>query len=106
MNTFLVAVIERRQEVGLRLALGLPPRGIVAQFMAEACLTSAAGALMGIVVAVNCIAVVSLVNSWTPIISPLTIVTGLVSGLAIGVLAGIYPAWKASRLDPVATLNQ
>lgn len=106
MNTFLVAVIERRQEVGLRLALGLPPRGIVAQFMTEACLTSAAGTLMGIVVAINCIAVVSLVNSWTPIISPLTIVTGLASGLAIGVLAGIYPAWKASQLDPVTTLNQ
>lgn len=106
MNTFLVAVIERRQEVGLRLALGLPPRGIIAQFMTEACLTSAAGALIGIFAAVNSIAIVSLINQWTPIISPSTITVGLISGLIIGMLAGIYPAWKASRLDPVTTLNQ
>lgn len=105
MNTFLVAVIERRQEVGLRLALGLSPRGIIAQFMAEACLTSATGALIGIVIAVNSIAIVSILNRWTPVISLSTVIVGLVSGLAIGVLAGIYPAWKASRLDPVTTLN-
>ena len=73
MNTFLVAVMERRREVGLRLAIGMRPSGILLQFSAEALLTGILGAVAGIVLAVNGISIVSLMNRWTPIISADTI---------------------------------
>lgn len=104
MNTFLVAVMERRREVGLRLAIGIRPSGILLQFSAEALLTGILGAVAGIVLAVNGISIVSLMNRWTPIISADTILLGLGAGALVGVLAGLYPAAKASRIDPAQTL--
>ena len=104
MNTFLVAVMERRREVGLRLAIGMRPSGILLQFSAEALLTGILGAVAGIVLAVNGISIVSLMNRWTPIISVDTILLGLGAGALVGVLAGLYPAAKASRIDPAQTL--
>lgn len=104
MNTFLVAVMERRREVGLRLAIGMRPSGILLQFSAEALLTGFLGAVAGIVLAVNGISIVSLMNRWTPIISADTILLGLGAGALVGVLAGLYPAAKASRIDPAQTL--
>lgn len=104
MNTFLVAVMERRREVGLRLAIGMRPSGILLQFSAEALLTGILGAVAGIVLAVNGISIVSLLNRWTPIISADTILLGLGAGALVGVLAGLYPAAKASRIDPAQTL--
>lgn len=105
MNTYLVAVIERQKEIGIRLALGMRPGGIITQFITEATLTSALGAIFGVIVAINGIAIISVLNQWTPIISLQTIGLGILAGLCIGGLAGIYPAWKASRVDPVKTLN-
>lgn len=104
MNTFLVAVMGRRREVGLRLAIGMRPSGILLQFSAEALLTGILGAVAGIVLAVNGISIVSLLNRWTPIISADTILLGLGAGALVGVLAGLYPAAKASRIDPAQTL--
>lgn len=104
MNTFLVAVMERRREVGLRLAIGMRPSGILLQFSAEALLTGILGAVAGIVLAVNGISIVSLMNRWTPIISADTLLLGLGAGALVGVLAGLYPAAKASRIDPAQTL--
>ena len=104
MNTFLIAVMERRREVGLRLAIGMRPSGILLQFSAEALLTGILGAVAGIVLAVNGISSVSLMNRWTPIISVDTILLGLGAGALVGVLAGLYPAAKASRIDPAQTL--
>ena len=104
MNTFLVAVMERRREVGLRLAIGMRPSGILLQFSAAALLTGILGAVAGIVLAVNGISIVSLMNRWTPIISADTILLGLGAGALVGVLAGLYPAAKASRIDPAQTL--
>lgn len=104
MNTFLVAVMERRPEIGLRLALGTNPAGIVLQFATEAVLSSIIGTFIGIVAAINIIALASLINNWTPIISAGTIGFGILAGLLVGVVAGLYPAWKASRINPVDTL--
>lgn len=106
MNTFMVAVLERRREIGLRMALGSTPGGMMAQFAAEAVLTSAAGAILGVVAAVNILAVTCLINHWTPVISPESIGLGLGAGLLIGLVAGVYPARKAARTDPVDTLSQ
>lgn len=106
MNTYLVAVLERRREIGLRLALGNRPRGILVQFATEAVLTSIVGTIIGMVVAVNTLSWVSLANRWTPVIGADVIGLGVSAGLIIGLLAGLYPAWKASRIDPVETLMQ
>ena len=70
----------------------------------EALLTGILGAVAGIVLAVNGISIVSLMNRLTPIISADTILLGLGAGALVGVLAGLYPAAKASRIDPAQTL--
>lgn len=106
MNTFMVAVMERRREIGLRMALGSTPGGMMAQFAAEAILSSAAGAVLGVVAAINILAAVCIFNRWVPIISAESIGLGLVSGLLIGLLAGVNPARRAARTDPVETLSQ
>ena len=104
MNTFLVAVLERRKEVGVRLALGARPLGIVTQFSAEAVLTSAMGTGLGIALALDALATISLVNHWQPVLRMDTVLCGAIAGLAVGLLAGSYPAWRAGRTDPVETL--
>lgn len=105
MNTFLIGVMERRQEIGLRLAIGTSPRSIIVQLGIETVLTSLIGTFIGILFSINAIALISLVNRWTPIINVQTIVLGVLAGLILGVLAGIYPAWKASRVDPIESLS-
>ncbi|MDY3048699.1 MAG: ATP-binding cassette domain-containing protein [Rothia sp. (in: high G+C Gram-positive bacteria)] len=106
MNTFLVGVMERRQEIGLRLALGVRPSGITLQLALETVITSLLGALAGLLISINAIALVSLINSWNPIISPVMVGLGVGVGLLMGLLAGIYPAWKASGIDPIESLTR
>lgn len=104
MNTFLVAVLERRREIGLTLAVGARHLGIAAQFSAEAVLTSAVGTILGTALALDAVATISLVNHWRPILRMDTVLGGVVAGLAVCLLAGAYPAWKAGKTDPVETL--
>lgn len=103
-NTFLVAVMERRKEIGLRKALGVRPAGIMVQFFTESLLTSVVGALLGVVVAVNSISVISIINQWVPVIDLNIIGMGLAAGLIVGGLAGVLPAFKASRVDAIEAL--
>jgi macrolide transport system ATP-binding/permease protein len=106
MNTFLVSVMERRREIGLRMALGSTPGAIRTQFAAEAVIAAAGGAVLGVIAAVNALAVISLLNHWIPVIEPASIGIGIGAGLLIGLIAGLYPAHKASQIDPVETLSQ
>ncbi|MCH6471305.1 ABC transporter ATP-binding protein/permease [Sinomonas terrae] len=105
MNTFLVAVLERRREIGLRMALGSSRLGMMVQFATESVLTAGAGAVLGVVAAINILAVTCLVNHWVPVFSPESITLGLAAGLVIGLVAGVYPAMKAAQTDPVVTLS-
>lgn len=105
-NTFLVAVLERRSEIGLRKALGVTPFGITAQFLIESVITSLFGAIFGIYIAVNIIIAVCLLNSWTPVLDYQLVLIGVVSGLLVGSVAGFYPAYRASKVDAIQALTQ
>jgi putative ABC transport system permease protein len=106
MNIMLVSVTERTFEIGLRKAVGALRRQILLQFLIESSLLTAVGGVIGLLVA----AFISwIVRTSTPI--PMTITMGyialalVVSG-GIGMIAGIYPAWKASRLDPIVAMTK
>lgn len=105
-NTFLVAVLERRSEIGLRKALGVTPLGITVQFLIESVITSLFGAIFGIYIAINIIIAVCLLNSWTPVLDYHLVLIGVVSGLLVGSVAGFYPAYRASKVDAIQALTQ
>jgi putative ABC transport system permease protein len=105
MNIMLVAVTERTREIGVRKALGAPRRAILAQFLIEAVLLTAAGGVVGILLGAG---VSWLVRAMTPLpsyVSPWSVVTALLFSAGVGMFFGIYPAMRASRLDPVDSLR-
>lgn len=104
-NTMVVSVLERRQEIGLRRALGATRGAIRLQFLTESLLLSALGGLAGAVLGVAATHGFALVQGWTPVVPLWSLGGGLAATLVIGALAGLYPAVRASRLDPTTALN-
>ncbi|MEV8587647.1 ABC transporter permease [Streptomyces sp. NPDC051180] len=104
-NTTLVAVLERTGEIGLRRALGARRRHITAQFMAESGVLGALGGLVGTALGVCAVVGVALVRAWTPVVHPLTAAAAPAIGLATGLAAGLYPAWRAARIEPAEALR-
>ena len=106
MNIMLVSVNERTFEIGLRKAVGARRREILVQFLVESALLCALGGVLGLLLSA---ALAELIGATTPI--PMRVTAGyvalalLVSG-SVGIVAGIYPAWRASRLDPVVALSK
>jgi putative ABC transport system permease protein len=106
MNIMLVAVAERTHEIGVRKALGAKRRDILLQFLIEASTLSILGAMMGI--ALGAIAA-WVIRSSTPMptyVAPWSIAVGVLVGATVGIVSGVYPASRASLLDPVAALRQ
>ncbi len=105
MNIMLVSVTQRTREIGVRMAVGATERDVQAQFLGEAMVLSAIGAVLGVAVG---IAFSYIVDSVFLFPAKLTTETLLVGGLfspLIGIVFGFYPAWKASQLDPIQGLR-
>lgn len=106
MNIMLVSVTERTFEVGLRKAIGATRNQIMLQFLIESALLCVVGGLLGLVLAVGATQLVGFLLSMTMTITPFYVVLSIAVSSIIGILAGLYPAWKASRLDPIVALTK
>lgn len=100
-NANLVAVLDRTAEIGLRRALGGMPRQVAGQFLMESSLLGLLGGLVGTCLSIVAVIVLSLVRDWTPVIDPTLTVAAPFAGCVVGLVAGSYPAYRASRIDPV-----
>jgi putative ABC transport system permease protein len=104
-NTTLVAVLERIKEIGLRRTFGAGRTHIVAQFMAEAAALGLFGGIAGAALGAWAVVAVATTQHWTPVISPITLLPAPLVGAATGLVAGLYPALRASRIEPVEALR-
>ncbi len=105
MNIMLMAVSERTREIGIRKALGARRRDILAQFVVESATLSSVGAALGIGFG---LVLAFAVKSLTPLpaaVAPWSVALGVLLGVAVGIAAGVYPATRASRLDPIVALR-
>ncbi len=105
MNIMLMAVAERTREIGIRKSLGARRRDILAQFLVEAATLSTTGALLGIAAGLLLARVVQAISPLPMGVSPTSIVLGVVLGVGVGMISGVYPASRAAKLDPVAALR-
>lgn len=106
MNIMLVSVIERTREIGIRKALGATPGIIRGQFLVESVLLTLSGGLIGILLGSLLSYVVVSASGWNLHISIPAIAISLIFSMFIGIFFGYYPAYKASRLDPIDALSR
>jgi ABC-type antimicrobial peptide transport system permease subunit len=105
MNIMLVSVTERTREIGLRMAVGARPRDILRQFLAEAIVLCLMGGALGIGAGRGVSWLLHAFLRWPTVISYPAIIASVGVSATVGVLFGYYPAWKASRLDPIDALR-
>lgn len=106
MNIMLVAVAERTREIGIRKALGARRVDILSQFLIEAATLSTVGAAIGIALGVGLAKVIAAISPLPATVAPWSIVVGVALGAGVGIISGVYPASRASILDPIAALRQ
>ena len=112
MNIMLVSVTERTREIGIRMAVGARGRDILVQFLIESVVLSCFGGVIGMALGVGAsVGITKIINSITPganwpvIVSIPAAITALVFAAVVGMVFGLYPAWRASRLDPIDALR-
>lgn len=105
MNIMLVSVVERRKEIGIRLAIGARRKDIQAMFLIESVTLSLFGGLLGILTGVMASFIIAEIAHWDFVFFTLPPLIGFTVSVSIGVFFGFYPAYQASRLDPIQTLR-
>ena len=105
MNIMLVSVTERTREIGLRMAVGARSHHILRQFLVEAVVLCLVGGAMGIVFGRGLSILVGRIKHWPTEASLPAIVAAVAVSATVGIVFGFYPAWKASRLDPIEALR-
>jgi putative ABC transport system permease protein len=105
MNIMLVSVLERTREIGILKALGARERDIWGQFLTESAFLTFTGGIIGVVVGCGASLLLSKLKVMTTLLSPDIIILAVVVSLGVGLFFGFYPAWNASRLDPIEALR-
>jgi putative ABC transport system permease protein len=105
MNIMLASILERIKEIGVRRAVGATQRDVLAQFLSEAVMISLAGGLAGILTGAILSSIIEHAAKIHTIVSPLSVVVAFGVSVAVGLLFGIVPAWRAARQDPVVCLR-
>jgi macrolide transport system ATP-binding/permease protein len=105
MNIMLVSVTERTREIGTRMAVGARPRDILRQFLVEAIVLCLAGGIIGILLGRGASLTVTALLGWPTLMSVPAIVAAVTVSATVGIIFGYYPAWKASKLDPIEALR-
>jgi len=105
MNIMLVSVLERTREIGIRKALGARERDIWGQFLIEAAFLTFAGGIVGVILGWGVSSVVSRMGLMTTLVSADIVILAVSVSVGIGLFFGFYPAWNASRLNPIDALR-
>ncbi len=105
MNIMLVSVTERYREIGLRMAIGAAPRDILRQFLVEAVVLCLLGGTVGIALGRSGSLLVRILAKWPTETSPVAMLAAVSVSVTVGIVFGYYPAWKASRLNPIEALR-
>jgi putative ABC transport system permease protein len=105
-NTTFVAVLERTGEIGLRRSLGARPCHIAIQFLTESTTLGLLGGMIGTSIAIAIVIAVAMAKQWTAVLEPLTVLPAPLIGAITGLLAGLYPALRAARIEPQEALRQ
>jgi putative ABC transport system permease protein len=105
-NTTFVAILERVPEIGLRRALGARRVHIGMQFLTESAILGGLGGLIGTALGVATVVTVAVAQHWTPILQPWTVFPAPAGGALTGLLAGLYPALRAARIEPADALRR
>ena len=105
MNIMLVSVTERTREIGLRMAVGATGANVLAQFLVESIVLSGIGGVLGALLGGGGAVWVAGMFKWPVIVSPAAVIIAVGFSAAVGIVFGFYPAWRASRLDPIEALR-
>jgi len=105
MNVMLASVSERTREIGIRRAVGATPEDVVYQFLAEAIVLTSIGGVLGIGAGILCSWAIASFAGWSVAVTFAAVFIALATSIAVGLCAGVYPAFKAGQMDPVTALS-